>query len=151
MFQFKSKDLEDKQWNGSRDPKLIVEVLNQTTKRPVDITSFVISNKETLNRYQFFYDVKTDECVRKPSKHGGIRRKDALILFDREYSDENHLRIEFLMDRHDERAYQSPPIGFMKENSPRFENIPIFRFEIDPKNFSADFIKTNELEKDWAE
>ncbi len=37
------------------------------------------------------------------------------------------------------------------KGDPYEKNIPIFRFEIDPKNFTAGFIKTSELEKDWTE
>lgn len=125
MFEFKTKNLRDKVWRGSRNPKYIVEVLNSTTNFPIDPISYIVKNKENYNIGLHFYDRKTDTVLFKSSKKGGLRRKDCLVLFDRDYSDKDHLEIHL-----GDFVYISPSIGSMKKICCKIDNIPVFRFHV---------------------
>lgn len=133
IFQFKTKNLHDKVWRGSRNPKYLVEVLDASTDDPIKPPSYTVNNKENYNIGRYFYDRKTDVILFKSVKKGGYRRKDCLLLFDRDYSDEDHLEIHIF-----DFVYTSPSIGFMKKICSTIDDIPVFQFHIDFEHFLVD-------------
>ena len=92
MYTF---ELKNKVSNGSRSPKLFVEVFDSITGKHADPTEFYVQIKETGNRGCLLADKSGNGCSIR-TKNGDYIKEDCYNFFDRNYQDKHHIEVSSL-------------------------------------------------------